>query len=471
MLAIMNNGLKGLAFRSVIILALSLNVHSLVMGQGGEVHPQSASYTWPDDPLVRSKLEKWRELKFGVIFHWGIYSVPGIVESWALCSEDWISRPDSMSYCEFKEWYWSLKNQFNPENFNPDSWAKAAKDAGMRYMVFTTKHHDGFCMFDTQETTFKITAGPFAGHKLADAAKHVFEAFRREGFMTGAYFSKPDWHCEYYWDPQYATPDRNNNYDIRKHPEKWDRFKQFTHAQIGELMRNYGGIDILWLDGGWVRPLETVNDEVRSWGAKIPEWSQDIDMPAIAEIARQAQPGLLIVERTVHGPYENYLTPERRIPENKIDYPWETCVPLGDNWGYVPDDRLKSSREIIHMLVEIVAKGGSMLLGIGPKPDGTIGAAELERMKEIGEWLRTNGAAIYGSSTMDKYQEGDIFFTKNKDGSVNAIVRLDENSILPEFSWSGLPPKKNTKMKLLADGAAIPWKQAGDRTIVPFPFR
>jgi alpha-L-fucosidase len=114
-------------------------------------------------------------------------------------------------------------------------------------------------------------------------------------------------------------------------------------------MTNYGNIDILWLDGGWVRPRETVNAEVLSWGARIPEWSQDIDMPAMATMARKAQPGLLIVDRTVHGPYENYQTPEQRIPDKQLDHPWESCMTLANNWGFVPNDRFKSSSSI-HLL-------------------------------------------------------------------------------------------------------------------------
>ena len=336
------------------------------------IHQQSSTYKWPTEPEVRAKLEKWQDLKFGMIIHWGLYAVPGIIESWNLCSEDWIERDSTIAYEDYKKWYWGLKKDFNPVNFNPEEWAKVAKEAGMRYLVFTTKHHDGFNMFDTKQTDFKISDGPFRNNPKADVAKYVFDAFRKNGFMIGAYFSKPDWHSEYYWWPKYATADRNNNYDIKKFPWRWNKFKEFTYNQLSELMNNYGSMDILWLDGGWVRPLETVNDEVRSWGAMIPKWSQDIDMPRIAVMARKAQPGLLIVDRTVHGPYENYQTPEQRIPEQQLDHPWESCMTLANNWGYVPGDAYKSSVKIIHSLIEVVAKGGSLLLGIGPKPDGTL---------------------------------------------------------------------------------------------------
>ena len=436
------------------------------------VHPQSTQYEWPTDSKVKEKLDKWQDQKFGMIIHWGLYAVPGIIESWELCSEDWINRPDSnRSYEDYKKWYWGLKKDFNPVNFDPEQWAKAGKEAGMRYLVFTTKHHDGFCMFDTKQTDFKISNGPFANNPKADVAKYVFDAFRKNDFMIGAYFSKPDWHSENYWWPKYATADRNNNYDINKFPWRWSKFKEYTFNQISELMHNYGSVDILWLDGGWVRPLETVNEEVRSWGARIPTWSQDIDMPKIAAMAREAQPGLLVVDRTVHGPYENYQTPEQRIPATQLDHPWESCMTLANNWGYVPNDQFKSSSKIIHSLIEVVAKGGSLLLGIGPKPDGTLPAEALQRLKEIGAWMNKNGAAIYNTRATKNYKEGNIYFTQNnKEGTRYALVCVADDEVLPAtISWIHNLPKKGATMRLLQTGEKLSWSMDGDKVIVKLP--
>ncbi len=437
----------------------------------GNLHQQSAQYEWPTDPLVKEKLEQWRDQKFGMIIHYGLYAVPGMIESWALCSEDWITRDSTSDYGDFKKWYWGLKKDFNPVNFNPEQWATAAKDAGMKYVVFTTKHHDGFCMFDTKQTDFKITNGPFANNAKANVAKYVFDAFRNQGFMIGAYFSKPDWHTENYWWPMYATPDRNVNYDIRKFPWRWNKFKQFTYNQIEELMTDYGKMDILWLDGGWVRPLETVTDEVRAWGAAIPEWSQDIDMPAIAGMARKAQPGLLIVDRTVHGPYENYQTPEQTIPKDKQDHPWESCITLGNAWGYVPNEKLKSTNTVIHQLIEVVAKGGSLLLGIGPKPDGTLQEEEITRLKEIGNWMTVNGSAIYNTRTTGKYVDGNIYFTQSKDSTtLYALARLPDGQPVPaQLEWSGNLPRKGSKIKLLQTGANVKWVLDGEKVKVFVP--
>ncbi|HEX6182168.1 MAG TPA: alpha-L-fucosidase [Chitinophagaceae bacterium] len=455
--------MKSIAISLLSVLCISTSVPA----QEKKADP----YIWPDDPLVRQKLEKWQDLKFGMIIHWGLYAVPGIIESWALCSEDWIERDSTIGYDDFKKWYWGLKKDFNPVNFNPEQWATAGKKAGMRYLVFTTKHHDGFCMFDTKQTNFKISDGPFKTNPKANVAKHVFDAFRKYDFMIGAYFSKPDWHCEYYWWPKYATADRNNNYDIRRYPWRWNQYLQFTHNQLRELMHNYGSIDILWLDGGWVRPRETVNEEVLSWGARIPEWSQDINMASVATMARKAQPGLLIVDRTVHGPYENYRTPEQRIPNTQLNYPWESCMTLANNWGYVPGDKYKSSTAVIHALIEIVAKGGNLLLGIGPKPDGTFTAEALQRLEEIGAWMQKNGSGIYRTRTVYAYRDSSIYFTQSKDKDVYyALACVKENEPMPPvLKWKNNRPRPGTAMTLLETAETVKWELKGDTTIVYLP--
>lgn len=455
-------------FRPIVFASLFCMV---LAANGQHAHPQSTQYQWPTDSLVKTRLEQWQDLKFGMIIHWGLYAVPGMIESWALCSEDWIERDSTIAYDDFKKWYWGLSDDFNPVQFNPEQWAKAGKSAGMRYLIFTTKHHDGFSMFDTKFSDFKISAGPFKNNPKADVAKHVFEAFRKENFMIGAYFSKPDWHSEYYWWPKYATADRNNNYDIRKYPWRWNAFKSFTYNQVKELMNNYGKLDILWLDGGWVRPRETVNEEVLSWGARIPEWSQDIDMPSIARMARKAQPGLLIVDRTVHGEFENYQTPEQRVPTSQLNYPWESCITLGNAWGYVPNDQFKSSTKVIQTLIEIVAKGGSLVLGVGPGADGTLPTKVIQRLEEIGQWMNKNGEAIYNTRPVKNYQDSTTFFTRNRNhGSMYAIVCLAEDQAVPsEVAWTANIPVKGTKMKILQTGEIVRWRQDGDRVRVIVP--
>ena len=278
-----------------LLLAFTLFLAFAFNMKAQYVHERSDQYTPPEDSLVIQKLHHWQDQKFGMLIHWGLYSVAGIVESWSICSEeaDWIPRDSTMAYEDYKKWYWGLKDSFNPTRFDPEQWAQAAKSAGMRYAIFTTKHHDGFNMFNTAFSDFSIAKGPFQTDPRADVAKYVFEAFRNNDLMVGAYFSKPDWHSEYYWWPRYATPRRTQNYNIDKNPWRWNQFKEFTYNQIGELMHNYGPIDILWLDGGWVNN---------------PGTKSVLDMDRISQMARQAQPGILFVDRTIHGKYENYQT-------------------------------------------------------------------------------------------------------------------------------------------------------------------
>jgi alpha-L-fucosidase len=384
------------------------------------------------DPLVLKQLEKWQDLKFGLLMHWGPYSQWGVVESWSICSEDegWEKRKID-NYVEYKKEYEGLKKTFNPTKFDPDKWAAAAKEAGMRYVVFTTKHHDGFSMFDTKQTSYKITDPEcaFSANPKANVTKEIFDAFRKQGFMTGAYFSKPDWHNENYWWPNFATPDRNVNYNIPAYPERWKKFVEFTHNQIMELMTDYGKIDILWLDGGWVRIKtdEEVKEQMLAAKYATRPQSQDINMPELVRKAREKQPGLIVVDRAVEGPYQNYLTPENQIPGKLLPYPWESCIIMGGGWSYAFNAKYKSAHELINMLVDIVSKGGNLLLNIAPSPEGTWDDEAYSRLKELGAWMKINDPAIYKTRPIAPYREGKICFTQLKDGTAFAIYLADEN--------------------------------------------
>ena len=442
---------------------------SLLFGQ--EHSHEKDTYQYPEDPLVFKKLEKWRDLKFGFLMHWGLYSQLGIVESWPLCSEDQdFQDRGGMDYIPFKNMYFNLIEKFNPKKFDPKPWAKAANEAGMKYVVFTTKHHDGFCMFDTHCTDFKITGprSPFQRHPRANIAKEIFKAFRNQGFMIGAYFSKPDWHHPDYWSPLWATPNRNNNYDTKKYPERWQRFRDYTYNQLKELMTQYGAIDILWLDGGWVRPHHTINDEVRSWGYDISKWEQDIDMPRIAAMARKHQPGILVVDRTVHGPYENYRTPEQQVPPKPLPYPWETCMTMTQSWGYNKHAKYKTTEQLIHTLIDVVAKGGNFLLNIGPTPDGTIETEAYKRLKEIGSWMKINGIGIYATRPRQPFEEGDhIRFTRSKDGETVYAFLLKWPG--KEIWLKSVKAKKNSPVFLLGYDTPLKWTEEKEALVIQIP--
>lgn len=408
----------------------------------GFVHDQSDTdgYVWPTDQAVLDKLDEWQDLKFGVLFHLGVYSVPGIVESWSICSEDvdWITRKGDLPYDKYKEWYWGLKDSLNLTDFNPSAWARIMDDAGMKYMIFTTKHHDGFCMFDSALTDYTIANGPMAGSGYENVAKEVFDAFRERDFMIGCYFSKPDWHCEWFWNPEFATPDRHINYKKDRHPQWWRNYQDFTAGQLRELLSgDYGRFDILWLDGGWIG-------------------GDDIGLDSILADARGgAHPGLISVDRSIRGRNENYQTPERGVPDTQLLYPWESCIPLSNDWGWVPDAPFKSPSRVIGTLAEITAKGGVMLLGVGPTPQGTIEPEVEQRLHVIGEWLRANGEAIYSTRPTPLYNDGLTWFNASKDGqTMYAVYALPDGETLPPvIEWSGNLP--DGRMSLLD----------GDRTL------
>ena len=163
-----------------------------VAAQDNNVHKQSSTYEWPSDQLVVSRLKQWQDLKFGVLIHWGLYSAAGIVESWSICDEDWITRDTTRSYQQYLDWYWGLAEEFCPTRFDASQWAQACREGGMKYMIFTTKHHDGFCMYDSHETNFTIARHAFRDDPRRDVLRYVLNAFREQQFVIGTYFSKPD---------------------------------------------------------------------------------------------------------------------------------------------------------------------------------------------------------------------------------------------------------------------------------------
>lgn len=456
--------------RSILIILIFIAISAAAQHEQQKYYP-------PEDPQVKAKLDQWQDLKFGLLMHWGPYSQWGVVESWSICSEDedWCRR-NMDDYTAYKTKYEALQTTFNPKGFDPEKWAKAAADAGMKYVVFTTKHHDGFCMFDTKYTDYKITGPktPFSRNSKANVTREIFNAFRAQGLWTGAYFSKPDWHSEYYWWPNFATPDRNANYNIKRYPDRWENFVQYTHNQIMELMTDYGPVDILWLDGGWVQKM--TDEQVRHY-LDSPNYNfariqnQDIRMDELAAKAREKQPGLIVVDRAVEGPNQNYLTPENTVPKEMLSYPWESCMILGGGWSYSFNAKYKTSREVVHLLLDIVSKGGNLLLNIGPSPEGKWDDGAYRTLEGVGKWMKVNGEGIYGTRKLAPYYDGPVYYTQKKDGSARyAIYILKEGEFLPaEIILKGFENVKKPVIAALGSNANIKYEQTSAGLVIKPP--
>ncbi|WP_020620906.1 alpha-L-fucosidase [Paenibacillus daejeonensis] len=409
----------------------------LVVEEGVHHYTREEDWVRPEDPLLLERLEWFRDQKLGLMMHWGPYSQLGLVESWALSDGDSDWARDGVDWGvdgeELKREYFGLNRTFNPIRFQPRLWAELAAEGGFRYLNFTTKHHDGFCMWDTQTTDYRITGPdtPFHRHPYADICRELFDAFREQGLAISAYFSKADWHTPYYWPPGMERGSqmwRGPSYDPDRYPWLWEQFVQFTHQQIMELMSRYGRIDMLWLDAGWVNARQ----------------QQDIRLDEVVEQARRIQPWLLTADRTVGGPYENLITPEQTLPDRPLQVPWESCITMGTSFSFKYEDDYKSVRELVHLLVNIVAKGGNLALNVGPQPDGRLPAAAIDRMKGLGRWLHVFGEAIYGTRVWEPYAAGATRFTRK--GDVGYAIRLYEE---------GETAREEVELSLTAEPASI----------------
>ncbi len=386
--------------------------------EGTHNYSTEEDYVEPSDPMVKENLEWFRDQKLGFMMHWGPYSQLDVGCSWPLSDADAVWCRDKrldwdISGEEFKKQYFDLNKTFNPIRFEPEKWAEAIRDTGAKYLIFTTKHHDGFCMWDTKYSDYKITADdcPYHTNRYADVCANLFEACRKKGIAIAAYFSKADWHIDSYWRENCERGHymhRGPSYDPAEYPEIWEEFVTYTHNQIRELAQNYGKIEIMWFDGGWVCAKD----------------GEDIRLGEIIDEVRKFQPGLICADRTVGGPYENYVTPEQTVPEKPMRIPWESNITLGTSYSYRFDDKYKSTRQVARLLIDIVAKGGNLAINVGPRPNGVLPEEAMAQLKGLGDWLKVYGDAVYGTRVCAPYKKDGIAFTQKKD-TVYAIQMFD----------------------------------------------
>lgn len=324
-----------------------------------------------DATIKAARIAAFRDLHFGMFIHWGPYSLRSIEASWPLFRGD-VPWHD----------YAALADRFDPQRYDPVAWAQLAKDAGARYMVLTTKHHDGFALWDTQLSDYSA-AKHAAGRDLLTP---YVEACRNAGLKVGFYFSLPDWHHPDY--PFALTDDHHiraeSSYTpgsprtIAEDSARWDRYLAFMHGQIRELLTNFGQIDLLWFDGQWEHTPE--------------EWKT----AELEQLIHELQPHCIVNNRIGDDDHADYLTPEQHIPVTPPDVAWETCLTINETWAYNAHDRAyKSSIELIASLAEVTAKGGNLLLNVGPTPEGEIAPELASRWRAIAAWMQGNHEAIF----------------------------------------------------------------------------
>jgi len=324
--------------------------------------PQASSPEEEADRIRRMKW--WHEARFGMFIHWGLYSVLG--------RHEWVMEDEGIPVSEYE----LLAKRFQPKPNAARAWARLAKETGQKYMVMTSKHHEGFCNFETKHTNYcapKQAAG-------RDLAREYVEAARAEGMRVGFYYSLMDWH-----HPDGARCAKDE--DARK------RFVEYTHGLIRELLTNYGKIDILWYDVAW--PLDAAG------------WESE----KMNQMVFQLQPEIIVNNRNkLQG---DFSTPEQRIVAETNGRAWESCMTLNDSWGYQrADDNWKSSRTIIRNLIQCVREGGNYLLNIGPKPDGSIPEESVRVLTEVGRWMEVNGETIYKSDLCQVRRSNYASFTR-----------------------------------------------------------
>ncbi|MBI5021570.1 MAG: alpha-L-fucosidase [Ignavibacteriales bacterium] len=341
------------------------------------------TYTQSIQPETKSeynaRMAWWKEARFGLFIHWGLYSVPA--GEWKGKTEygEWIRTSAQIPLEEYDKFV----GQFNPVKFNADEWVRLAKDAGMKYITITTKHHDGFCLFDSKYTDFDIMSTPFK----RDIMKELSDACRKEGIKVCWYHSIMDWH-----HPDYL-PRRDWEKIRSTEGADYDRYVRYVKNQLQELTTNYGNIGVLWFDGEWE-------------GTWTRERGRDL-----YNYVRELQPNIIINNRVGAGrsgmegfsegeeSAGDFGTPEQQIPPTGLpDVNWETCMTMNDHWGYNShDENWKSVKDLVQKIADIASKGGNFLLNVGPTSEGLFPQASTDRLKEIGRWMKINGEAIYGT--------------------------------------------------------------------------
>ncbi|MCX6326731.1 MAG: alpha-L-fucosidase [Bacteroidia bacterium] len=365
------------------------------------------------------RMEWWKDARFGMFIHWGPVSLKGTEISWSRGKEIPIDEYDG------------LYKKFNPVKFNALEWVRIAKSAGMKYIVFTSKHHDGFCMWDTKYNDFNIMNSPFK----RDVMKELAAACKKEGIALGFYHSTCDWH-----NPDFPLTSPGGT--VKRQTSNLDRYTEYLKNQSVEIINNYGPLLVMWYD--------------------VPQQFDSIRGQGVINRIREIQPDILVNNRT--GAKGDFDTPEQRIGGFQNTRPWETCMTIARQWAWKPNDEVKSLEQCLHSLFRTAGGDGNLLFNVGPKPDGTIEPLQVERLKEMGQWLNKYGYSVYGT-------RGGPF--KPTDWGVS--TRKGNKIYLHILKWSGNSPKiilpdlgMEIKKCVLAGGGKVKYSKLKGENIIEF---
>lgn len=348
----------------------------------------------------QQSLERFRDWRFGMFIHWGLYSLPA--------RHEWVKQRERLTDADYQPYF----EHFDPDLFDPTAWARTAKSAGMRYGVLTTKHHEGFCLWDTDETDYKITNTPWGKHNTGDLVGTWVDAFRGEGLGVGFYHSLLDWHHPQF--PIDAIHPQRDDEDFRAANAGRDgsAYADYLHAQTRELLTRYGDIDLMWFDfsyPGSTRPDGTPDGKGR----------EDWRSAELVSMVRELQPGILVNDRLdVPG---DFLTPEQYQPARPMQrdgqpVAWEACQTLNGSWGYDRDNLdWKPVDLLVRMLVDSVSKDGNLLLNVGPTGRGEFDPRALATMGGIGRWMRQHSRSIYAAGPSPYTPPADCRYTQRGD--------------------------------------------------------
>jgi alpha-L-fucosidase len=355
---------------------------ALVVILGGLIAAQVPSPPLPAETPAQkeARMQWWTEARFGMFIHWGLYSMPA--------RHEWVKKNERMTDAQYQKYF----DLFDPDLYDPRAWARMARAAGMKYAVITSKHHEGFCLFDSKFTDYKAPNTP----ARRDLIKEWVTAFRAEGLRVGFYYSLLDWHHPSYTidrnHPQSATTDEE--YAKLNQGRDMAVYRQYIKDQVRELLTNYGKIDVIWLDYSFPE-------------GKYGKGRADWDSANLLKMVRELQPGIIVNDRLdlldVEGGWD-FRSPEQFKPRewvtmNGVRVPWETCQTFSGSWGYYRDEMTwKSPAQLVELLIDSVSKGGNLLLNVGPTSRGTFDERAQDRLAAMGRWMQANGASVYGAT-------------------------------------------------------------------------